>query len=77
MIYFAGPDVFAPDPVLRSAELKAVCQDHGAVGVFPLDADPPSCAEPSAAAAAISRANEALIVQHGANRHPVTLEIGG
>ncbi len=63
MIYLAGPDVFAPDPLLRSAELKALCRDHGAVGVFPLDADQPPCAESGETAAAISRANEALIAR--------------
>ena len=37
-IYLAGPDVFLPDALEMAARKKALCAQHGAVGVFPLDA---------------------------------------
>lgn len=36
-IYLAGPDVFLPDPLSAAAAKKTICDDHGFVGVFPLD----------------------------------------
>lgn len=36
-IYLAGPDVFLPDPIGAGQRLKALCQRHGLVGLFPLD----------------------------------------
>ncbi len=38
-LYLAGPDVFREDAARRGAELKALCERAGAVGVFPLDND--------------------------------------
>ena len=57
-IYLAGPDVFLPDPARRGAELKALCEAHGAMGLFPMDHDLPDAADrPSA----IREANMAMI----------------
>jgi nucleoside 2-deoxyribosyltransferase len=36
-IYLAGPEVFLPDPIAKGAELKAICSQHGAEGLFPMD----------------------------------------
>lgn len=36
-VYLAGPDVFLPDPGRRAARLKAICAQHGLLGVSPLD----------------------------------------
>ncbi|TVY87289.1 Uncharacterized protein LAWI1_G005102, partial [Lachnellula willkommii] len=36
-IYLAGPDVFYPNAVARGQELKTLCTQHGAIGLFPLD----------------------------------------
>ncbi|MDE2577059.1 MAG: nucleoside 2-deoxyribosyltransferase [Rhodospirillales bacterium] len=39
-VYLAGPDVFLPDPAARAASLKAICAQHGLVGVWPIDSLP-------------------------------------
>lgn len=36
-IYIAGPDVFAPDALLVGARYKAICENYGFIGLFPLD----------------------------------------
>lgn len=36
-IYLAGPDVFLPDAVALGARKKALCQQYGFVGLYPLD----------------------------------------
>lgn len=36
-IYLAGPDVFLPDPQSAATAKKRICDEHGFVGVFPLD----------------------------------------
>lgn len=36
-IYLAGPDVFLPNAADIAEAKKAICQRHGAVGVFPTD----------------------------------------
>jgi nucleoside 2-deoxyribosyltransferase len=36
-VYLAGPDVFLPDAVARAAAMKAICAQHGLIGVSPLD----------------------------------------
>ena len=36
-VYLAGPDVFLPDPEAWAARKKAICAQHGLVGVGPLD----------------------------------------
>lgn len=38
-IYLAGPSVFDADPVARGNELRTLCADHGAVGLYPMDND--------------------------------------
>ena len=35
--YLAGPEVFLPDAAAIGAAKRAVCAEHGLVGVFPLD----------------------------------------
>lgn len=39
-IYLAGPDLFYPDAEARYATLKALCAQHGLVGVAPTDDAP-------------------------------------
>jgi len=36
-VYLAGPDVFLPDAIEVGEAKKRMCQEHGLVGVFPLD----------------------------------------
>jgi len=36
-IYLAGPEVFLPDPIAKGASLKALCKQHCAEGLFPMD----------------------------------------
>jgi nucleoside 2-deoxyribosyltransferase len=62
-IYLAGPDVFLPDPLARSAALKACCAAHGLVGVSPLDAleNEPASWAALPEALRIARRNEAHI----------------
>ncbi|MCK0196174.1 nucleoside 2-deoxyribosyltransferase [Ancylobacter sp. 6x-1] len=43
-LYLAGPEVFRPDAVAEGARLKALCAEHGLVGVYPLDPARPGVA---------------------------------
>ena len=36
-IYLAGPDVFRKDAIEYGQHLKALCNDHGHIGLFPFD----------------------------------------
>ena len=36
-IYLAGPDVFLPNAIEEGERLKALCQDYGYEGLFPMD----------------------------------------
>jgi nucleoside 2-deoxyribosyltransferase len=36
-IYLAGPMVFYPDPEKTFHRMKAICRDHGLIGISPLD----------------------------------------
>jgi nucleoside 2-deoxyribosyltransferase len=45
-IYLAGPEVFLPDALAVGAAKKALCAQHGHVGVFPLDPPAPSPSGP-------------------------------
>ena len=38
-IYLAGPEVFFPDAKKAANELKAICDKHGLLGIFPTDAN--------------------------------------
>lgn len=65
-LYLAGPDVFAPDALARGARMQEICAELGAVGLFPLDNDPPPPdLDPARMAHHIYRANIALM--HGAD----------
>ena len=39
-VYLAGPEVFLADRDTISAEKKAICAQHGMIGVFPTDPAP-------------------------------------
>lgn len=39
-VYLAGPDVFLPDAAGMGLAKRAICERHGLVGHFPLDAAP-------------------------------------
>jgi nucleoside 2-deoxyribosyltransferase len=45
-VYLAGPDVFLPDAEAWAAEKRALCAEHGLIGITPLDPheDPPDWA---------------------------------
>lgn len=62
-LYLAGPDVFLPDPLAAAASMKAICEELGLEGVFPMDnALSPAQGEGGAAfAARIRQANLDLI----------------
>lgn len=61
-LYLAGPDVFRPDAHARGHELKALCEQAGFEGLFPLDQDvPDDIVDPAVQAMWIYRANIALI----------------
>ena len=36
-IYLAGPDVFLPNAIEEGESLKALCQNYGYEGLFPMD----------------------------------------
>ncbi|MBB6255270.1 nucleoside 2-deoxyribosyltransferase [Nitrospirillum iridis] len=61
--YLAGPEVFLPDPTAAAETLRALCAEHGIVGVFPLDGavKPVAGEAPAAHAARIRAANLDLI----------------
>lgn len=60
-VYLAGPDVFRPDAVAYGEHLKAVCRELGLTGLYPLDTALSAHVTGPEAAAAIYRANLALI----------------
>ncbi|KAF1054595.1 MAG: hypothetical protein GAK43_00786 [Stenotrophomonas maltophilia] len=61
-IYLAGPDVFRPDAADHGARLKALCQEYGFQGLFPLDHELPAhLTDPQHQAIWIYRANLKLI----------------
>lgn len=75
-IYLAGPDVFYPNAVARGEELKALCAQHGAIGLFPLDNEISGVEIGShAMAAAIRTANMKLISEADAMLANVRKEI--
>ncbi len=60
--YLAGPDVFFPNAGAVGAAKKAICAEHGLVGVFPLDQDLAlGHLDPHGQGMAIYRANLALM----------------
>jgi nucleoside 2-deoxyribosyltransferase len=62
-IYLAGPEVFLPDPVAAGRRKQALCEAHGFVGCYPLDAQLDlSAFDKAEAARRISLANEALML---------------
>ena len=58
-IYLAGPDVFLPDAIEIGRKKVAICANHGATGLYPLD----NVIAPGATDASmqIFRANEAMM----------------
>ncbi len=60
-IYLAGPDVFRPDALAYGEHLKRLCREHGLTGLYPLDTAIAAQLSGNEAAAAIHRANIALI----------------
>jgi len=41
-VYLAGPEVFLADREAIAAAKKAICAEHGLIGVFPTDPAPPA-----------------------------------
>ncbi len=60
-IYLAGPDVFEPDAIEQGESLKALCQEYGFEGLYPLDNVIEASPTPEATAEAIRKANIGLI----------------
>ena len=60
-VYLAGPDVFYPDAIERGIRLKAMCEQLGMVGLFPLDNEVPAWLDGPEAAAWIAQQNMAMI----------------
>ena len=61
LIYLAGPWVFFPNWEEIALHLKHVCEQHGAVGLFPADSVIPPRVQGKAKAAAIFSANIQMI----------------
>lgn len=59
--YLAGPDVFRPDSVEHGEHLKALCDQAGLVGLYPLDNQVPEGLTGPAAATWICRANMGML----------------
>lgn len=59
IIYLAGPDVFVPDAIDIGRRKVALCEKHGATGLFPLD-NAIDLAAPDASLT-IFRANQAMM----------------
>lgn len=62
-IYLAGPEVFLPDPTAIGDAKKALCEQYGFIGLFPLDKDIKPQPSRFETAMAISLGNEALIMR--------------
>ena len=60
-IYLAGPDVFEPDAIEQGERLKALCEQYGFTGLFPLDNEINQEGTPYEVAKRIREANVALI----------------
>ncbi|MBO6836210.1 MAG: nucleoside 2-deoxyribosyltransferase [Alphaproteobacteria bacterium] len=61
-VYLAGPDVFHPDAVALGRRKKAICEEFGLTGVYPLDNDLPlDGLSPHDQGMTIYRANIALM----------------
>jgi nucleoside 2-deoxyribosyltransferase len=61
-IYLAGPEVFLPDPIAAGRRKQALCEAHGFIGCYPLDAQLDLATfDKAEAARRISLANEALM----------------
>ena len=41
-VYLAGFDVFCTDAIERGEHLKQLCAEHGLIGLYPLDDQPPA-----------------------------------
>lgn len=60
-IYLAGPDVFRQDGLARGEYLKALCAEHGMIGLYPFDNAIPEGLTGPDAAKVISQANMDMI----------------
>ena len=62
LVYFAGPDVFYPDPLAVAVRKKNILSEMGMTGLSPLDNEiPPADEPPECTALRIALANEAMI----------------
>jgi len=60
-VYLAGPEVFLPEATALFAEKKAICAEHGLVGVSPFDNEVSGMDGGAAMALAIYRGNVAAM----------------
>lgn len=60
-VYLAGFDVFRADAIEHGRTLKALCAQHGLVGLYPFDNELPEGLMAEEAAAVICNANIAMI----------------